>query len=295
MKKTNIIKIGVILVCFLFFVACGKRDYNKNTEITNSNQNTEQNIKNTEDKQNTNTEKVIYDIKGSSKNLTEKEKSSQKKWKEDIIKVAKQYPNAAFVNGDINKKNVALTFDDGPDGKITPKILDILKQNNVKGNFFFIGENVSNFPGVARRADKEGNLILNHSYDHPDFKQKNNEEIKNQILKTENIIYKTIGKKPAIIRPPYGDVDERVVSSILEAGDKITIWSIDTLDWSQKEKDNIVKNVLDNLRPGDIVLMHSNGDKKATAEALPSMIKGIKEKGYEIVTLDKMLNIKAYK
>jgi Predicted xylanase/chitin deacetylase len=252
-------------------------------------------MKNTEDEQNANTEKVIYDIKGSSKNLTEKEKSAQKKWMEDIIKVAKQYPNDAFVNGDINKKNVALTFDDGPDGRITAKILDILKQNNVKGNFFFIGENVSKFPGVVRRADKEGNLILNHSYDHPDFKQKNNEEIKNQILKTENIIYKTIGKKPAIIRPPYGDVDERVVSSILQTGDKITIWSIDTLDWSQKEKDNIVKNVLDNLRPGDIVLMHSNGDKAATAEALPIIIKGIKEKGYEIVTLDKMLNIKAYK
>ena len=214
---------------------------------------------------------------------------------EDIIKVAKQYPNDVFLNGDTHKKQVALTFDDGPDGKITPKILDILKQNNVKGNFFFIGENVAKFPKVVKRADKEGNLVLNHSYNHPDFKKENNEEIKNQILKTENVIYKIIGKKPAIIRPPYGDVDGRIVSTILQTDDKIAIWSIDTLDWSQKEKDNIVKNVLDNLRPGDIILMHSNGDKAATAEALPIIIKGIKEKGYEIVTLDKMLNIKAYR
>lgn len=286
MKRINLIIIGIILVCSLFFVACGKNNYNKDMELVNSNQN---------EKQNTNTEKVIYDIKGSSKNLTEKEKLAQKKWKEDIIKVARQYDSDVFVNGDTNKKNVALTFDDGPDGKITPKILDILKQNNVKASFFFIGENASNFPQVVRRADKEGNLILNHSYDHPDFEKKSSEEIKNQILKTENVIYKIIGKKPAIVRPPYGDVDERVVNSILKTDDKIIIWSIDTLDWSQKEKDNIVKNVLDNLRPGDILLMHSNGDKAATAEALPDVIKGIRERGYEIVTLDKMLNIKAYK
>lgn len=295
MKKVNIINIAVVIVCVLFITSCGKIDYNKNTEVANSKQDTEQNNKNIEDKQSINREKIIYEIKGNSKNLTEKEKASYKKWMEDIIKVAKQHPNDVFVNGDTNKKNVALTFDDGPDERITPKILDILKQNNVKGNFFFIGENVSKFPKVVKRADKEGNLILNHSYDHPDFKQKNNETIKSEILKTENLIYKTIGKKPAIMRPPYGDVDERIVSSILQTGDKITIWSIDTLDWSQKEKDNIVKNVLDNLRPGDIVLMHSNGDKGATAEALPIIIKGIKDKGYEIVTLDKMLNIKAYK
>lgn len=286
---------GIILICSLLFISCNKGSYNKDTKITNNNHSEKHNIENTQDKQNINVEKVIYEIKGSSKNLTEKEKSAQKKWKEDIVKVAKQYPNDVFVNGDTYKNSIALTFDDGPDGKITPKILDILKQNNVKANFFFIGENVSRFPGVVRRADKEGNLVLNHSYDHPDFKKQNNEETKNEILKTENIIYKIIGKRPAIIRPPYGDVDERVVSSILETGDKITIWSIDTLDWSQKEKDNIIKNVLDNLRPGDILLMHSNGDKSATAEALPSIIKGVKERGYGIVTLDKMLNIKAYK
>lgn len=286
LSKASTIKIGLVLICFLFVTSCSNINYNRNAEKTDSKQNTEQNVKK---------EKVIYEIKGKSNKLTEKEKEAQKKWVEDIIKVAKQNPNDVFVNGDTNKKEIALTFDDGPDGKVTPKILDILKQNNVKGNFFFLGENASRFPSVVRRTYKEENLVLNHSYNHPDFKKENNDEIKNQILKTEDIIYKIIGKKPAILRPPYGDVDQLIVNSILETNNKIAIWSIDTLDWSQKEKDNIVRNVLDNLRPGDIILMHSNSDKYMTAEALPEIIKGIKEKGYEIVTLDKMLNIKAYK
>lgn len=286
LSKASTIKIGLVLICFLFVTSCSNINYNKDAEKTDSKQNTEQNVKK---------EKIIYEIKGKSNKLTEKEKEAQKKWMEDIIKVAKQNPNDVFVNGDSNKKEVALTFDDGPDGKVTPKILDILKENNVKGNFFFLGENAARFPSVVRRADKEENLVLNHSYNHPDFKKENNDEIKNQILKTEDIIYKIIGKKPAILRPPYGDVDQVIVNSILTTNNKIAIWSIDTLDWSQKEKDNIVRNVLDNLRPGDIILMHSNGDKSMTAEALPEIIKGIKEKGYEIVTLDKMLNIKAYK
>lgn len=290
----NIIKTILIIVCLFLLSSCNNKvsTESKNTETT---QNTNQSYKNTKEDEKQNNEKIIYEILGKSNKLTEKEKASTKKWMEDIIRIAKENPNYVFVNGDTAKKQVALTFDDGPDGKVTPKILEILKKNNVKGNFFFVGENVIRYPSIVKKAYEEGNLVLNHSYTHPDFKKENNDVIKNQIIRTENEIFKIIGKKPAIIRPPYGDIDERVLSNIIQTDNNVAVWSIDTLDWSQKERDNIIKNVVDNLRPGDIILMHSNGDKSETAAALPQIILGIKEKGYEIVTLDKLLEIKPYK
>lgn len=290
----NIIKTILIIVCLFLLSSCNNKvsTESKNTETT---QNTNQSYKNTKEDEKQNNEKIIYEILGKSNKLTEKEKTSTKKWMEDIIRIAKENPNYVFVNGDTAKKQVALTFDDGPDGKVTPKILEILKKNNVKGNFFFVGENVIRYPSIVKKAYEEGNLVLNHSYTHPDFKKENNDVIKNQIIRTENEIFKIIGKKPAIIRPPYGDIDERVLSNIIQTDNNVAVWSIDTLDWSQKERDNIIKNVVDNLRPGDIILMHSNGDKSETAAALPQIILGIKEKGYEIVTLDKLLEIKPYK
>ena len=290
----NIINKILIITCLFLLSSCNNKI---STESKNSStiQNTNQSTKSTSQNDKQNNEKIIYEILGKSNKLTEKEKASAKKWMEDIIRVARKNPDYVFVNGDTAKKQVALTFDDGPDGRITPKVLEILKQNNVKGNFFFIGENVVKYPSVVKKAYQQGNLVLNHSYNHPDFKKENNDTVKNQILRTENEIFKIIGKKPAIIRPPYGDIDERIVKDILQTDNKVVIWSIDTLDWSQKERDNIIKNVLDNLRPGDIILMHSNGDKSETAAALPKIRSGIKEKGYEIVTLDKLLDIKAYK
>lgn len=290
----NIINKILIITCLFLLSSCNNKI---NTESKNSstNQNTNQSTKNTLQNEKQNNEKIIYEILGKSNKLTEKEKASAKKWMEDIIRIARENPDYVFVNGDTAKKQVSLTFDDGPDGRITPKILEILKQNNVKGNFFFTGENVVKYPSVVKKTYQEGNLVLNHSYNHLDFKKENNDTVKNQILRTENEIFKIIGKKPAIMRPPYGDIDERIVKDILQTGNKAVIWSIDTLDWSQKERDNIIKNVLDNLRPGDIILMHSNSDKSETAAALPKIISGIKEKGYEIVTLDKLLDIKAYK
>lgn len=244
----NIINKILIITCLFLLSSCNNKI---NTESKNSstNQNTNQSTKNTLQNEKQNNEKIIYEILGKSNKLTEKEKASAKKWMEDIIRVARENPDYVFVNGDTAKKQVALTFDDGPDGRITPKVLEILKQNNVKGNFFFIGENVVKYPSVVKKAYQQGNLVLNHSYNHPDFKKENNDTVKNQILRTENEIFKIIEKKPAIIRPPYGD----------------------------------------------IILMHSNGDKSETAAALPKIISGIKEKGYEIVTLDKLLDIKAYK
>jgi polysaccharide deacetylase family sporulation protein PdaB len=240
-------------------------------------------------------EKLIYNILGNCSKLATKAKSDMDNWRLQIVSLVKQNKNTVFINGYTDEKTVSLTFDDGPDGSITPKVLDVLKASNVKASFFFIGKTVKTYPSVVKRAYDEGNLVLSHSFTHPELSKVSEESVRNELSLTENAIYSVIGKKPSIIRPPYGDVSQKTINILDKESYKTIIWSIDTLDWCQKDKNNIAKNVVDNVRPGDIILMHCNEDKKATLEALPMIIQGLKEKGYNFLTLSEMLHVEAYK
>lgn len=240
-------------------------------------------------------EAVFYSILGRSNKLSQKQVENMEKWRVDVVNIAKKNPDEVYINGSPDSKMVALTFDDGPDSIIMPQILEILKQHGVNGSFFLIGENVQKNASVVKKAYNEGNLVLSHSFSHPDLTTLTAEGIKNQLTNSESAIFKVVGKKPAIFRPPYGAVNDQVIESAKLNGDKIIIWSIDTLDWSQKEKTNIIKNVINNVRSGEIILMHCNEDKAMTAAALPEIIDTLKAEGYNIVTLDKLLNIPAYK
>jgi peptidoglycan-N-acetylglucosamine deacetylase len=238
---------------------------------------------------------VFYPILGVSSKLTPLETRNIEKWRKEISLLSENNPEIIYTNSTTTKKVAALTFDDGPDGIITPKILDILKENNIKASFFFIGNSLNSYSQVVKRADKEGHLILNHSFSHPQLSTKSLSEVDKEVLNTENLIYSLIGKRPGIIRPPYGDVVQATTDELSKLNYKIIIWSIDTLDWSIMEKDGIVNNIISNIRPGDIILMHSNENKKATAEALPEIIKRLKEMNYALVTLDELLGVPAYK
>ncbi|MDT8718668.1 polysaccharide deacetylase family protein [Clostridium sp. 19966] len=234
-------------------------------------------------------------INGFSKNMTSKQYENLDNWKKQITELTINNKDKLFINGGSDRKIVCLTFDDGPSANITPKILDILKQYDVKASFFIIGNQISGNSALIKRIYAEGNLVLNHSYSHPELTKKSDAEITKEISLTEDSLEAIIGKKPAILRPPYGDINQHVLDLVSSLGYKSVIWSTDTFDWSQKESSNIIKNTTDNLRPGEIILMHCNGDKKATVEALPKIIETIKAKGYDMTTLDKLLNISAYK
>jgi peptidoglycan-N-acetylglucosamine deacetylase len=238
---------------------------------------------------------VIYDIRGKSSSLTPKEWEDLQKARIRETLIAKKNPDMVYINGYTDKKICALTFDDGPDGTVMPKILDTLKKNEVNASFFLIGNQVNAYKEVVKRADEEGNLMLNHSFTHPDLFKLSANSINKQILDTEDVIYRVTGKRPAIFRPPYGSLNDTIISASKALGYHIAIWSTDSMDWSLKEKDNIIKNVLDNIRPGEIIIMHCGADKEATADALPIIISNLKAKGYNFITLDKLLNIRAYK
>ncbi|MFF2449239.1 polysaccharide deacetylase family protein [Neobacillus sp. NPDC058068] len=234
----------------------------------------------------------ILDIKGTSNKLTDSAWASMQKWRKEIVLFAKNQENV-FINGP-NKKKVALTFDDGPDEVITPAIIDILAAHHVKGNFFFIGSKVKEHPDVVMEAFKHGNLVLNHSYHHLELTKLSKEDVRKEIADTGQAIKSVIGKEPAIIRTPYGDTNADVAAISKQEGYSIVLWSLDTLDWSQKDSKNIVNNVLANVRNGDIILMHSDSDKVETKKALPLLIEELQKRNFEIVDLENLLNIKGY-
>lgn len=146
------------------------------------------------------------------------------------------------------------------------------------------------FPSTTKRAYREGHLVLNHSYSHLMFTNRSDEYIKNELQLTDEQFIQVIGRAPAMMRPPYGKINDQVINIASTRGVKLILWSIDSLDWSAPEKGNMHANVINNLKPGAIILMHSNADKQATVEALPGVIENIQARGYKIVTLDYLLN-----
>lgn len=242
------------------------------------------------------TDYPVYNILGSTDKISKAQMEGINIWRRQIVQFAKIHPNDIFINGLTGEKKVSITFDDGPDSTITPAILDIFRRNNIKANFFFLGTQVDFFPNVVRKAYDEGHIILNHSLNHPYFTGLDPQSIKSQVILTENRIKGIIGRKPAIVRPPYGAVNDKTLLAIRETNSKVIIWSIDSMDWVRGiETQNVVKNVLNNVRPGDVILMHSGVNQNTSLKALPEVIKGLKENSYKIVGLGELLNINPYK
>ncbi|TDT63587.1 polysaccharide deacetylase family protein [Fonticella tunisiensis] len=239
---------------------------------------------------------AVYNILGTTTRLTEAQMRNIAAGRRYIVELARKNPGEIYINGPTTKKRVALTFVDGPDSWITPRVLDILKTNNVKANFFFVGTQMGYFPDVVKRAYNEGHLILNHGFSHPHFTEMDPQGIKKQIISTEEKIESILGRRPSFVRPPYGEVDENVLSTVRATGNKIVIWSIDTMDWVPKvDKQTVVENVLNNVRLGEIILMHSGPGQRIAVEALPEIIRGLRARGFSIVDLGVMLDVNPYK
>jgi peptidoglycan-N-acetylglucosamine deacetylase len=202
----------------------------------------------------------------------------------------KVYFNGSAKDG----KQVALTFDDGPDAIVTPKILDILKENDIKATFFILGNRAEAHPETVRRIKEEGHAIGNHSWSHPNFTELSMEEAMNQVMNTQNELNDIIGYRPSLFRPPYGALDKEKEEAIQNMDLAIVNWSVDTMDWSGLPAPEIMGIIHKQLKPGGIILQHTANGKNHlanTLEALQLLIPDLKEQGYSFVTIPKLLHL----
>lgn len=216
-----------------------------------------------------------------------------KQFKETVQRQGETFPDLFFLHAFTEEKKLALTFDDGPDAKYTPQILDILKNYKVKATFFVTGENTEKYPEIVLRMVDEGHIVGGHSYNHPDLRKIQTEDsYSSQIEKTSMIINKTLGYKPDFFRPPYGAVTDEQIILYGEKGLKVVNWSVDSFDWDKKQNspEQLEKIVNKYIHPGAIVLMHSaGGNRSNTVKALPEIIKSLHKQGYIFETIPDLL------
>ncbi len=185
---------------------------------------------------------------------------------------------------------VALTFDDGPNSRLTPKLLDLLGAHHIKATFFVIGQNVAENPEIAARAAREGHEIGNHTWSHPSLSKMSDEAVRRELQKTDDSIRNAIGNRPILMRPPYGSITARQKKWINhEFGYKIIMWDVDPLDWKRPGPAAICNRIVRNTRAGSIILSHDI--HPGTIEAMPATISQLEAKGFKFVTVSELISM----
>jgi peptidoglycan/xylan/chitin deacetylase (PgdA/CDA1 family) len=193
------------------------------------------------------------------------------------------------VDGDITSvtkeaPKIAITFDDGPNSHCTGRLLDGLKKRGVKATFFLIGKNVKENPDLVKRLDEEGHLIGNHTYNHVEITRISDEEAKKEITDTDEAICAITGKHVEYMRPPFGLWQEELEQ---ELNVMPVMWSVDPLDWTTKNVDEIVNKVVTEAGENDIILLHDCYD--SSVDAALRIIDILQKKGFEFVTADELI------
>lgn len=186
-----------------------------------------------------------------------------------------------------DSKQVAISFDAAWGDEETNQLLDILDDEGVKATFFLVGDWVDNFPDDVKEIYSRGHDIGNHSDTHPHMPQLSIGDETSEIQKCNDKIEAITGHAPTLFRAPYGDYNNDVVKTVKSLGMYCVQWDVDSLDWKDPTPEQMCKTVLDKVCDGSIVLMH-NGAKNTPA-ALPSIIEGIKDKGFEIVLIKDLI------
>lgn len=190
------------------------------------------------------------------------------------------------------KREITITFDDGPHPVITPKLLDILDSNKITVTFFCTGSNVAEFPEITGNIISKGHIIGNHSYGHSKFFDLlSATKMKSEILRTNQIITSITGKIPVLFRPPYG-VTNPMLRKAINLTNMISVgWSLRSLD-TVKSSDTVLAKLKTNTNPGDIILFHDTNPHIITI--IEDYIIWLQKNDYKIVSLTSLLNINAY-
>jgi peptidoglycan-N-acetylglucosamine deacetylase len=195
---------------------------------------------------------------------------------------------ATWFSVHVNGPYIAMTFDDGPSPETTPRLLDILKQRNIKATFFMIGQNAERNPEIVKRILAEGHEIGNHSWTHPQLSKLSDQRVTEEITKTQDAIKNACGYTPVILRPPYGAITSRQKEWIeKQFGLSIIMWSVDPFDWKRPGASVIEQRILAGARPGAIILSHDI--HKQTVDAMPATLDALAQKGFKFVTVSQLI------
>ncbi len=222
--------------------------------------------------------KISWGIKRNSKN-------EQPEFGDENKNLLLKYKGIAI--GNSMNKNIYLTFDAGYEVGYTEKILEVLKQNNVKATFFLTGHYINSQPTLVRKIIEQGHIIGNHTVNHKNMPDLEDEELKNEIMNLHSVIYEKFGYEMKYIRPPKGEYSERTLELSNKLGYKTVMWSFAYEDWDenkQGKKEFSKEKIMNNIHNGEIMLLHSTS--KDNSDILDECIKEIKSKGYEFRSLE---------
>jgi peptidoglycan/xylan/chitin deacetylase (PgdA/CDA1 family) len=194
---------------------------------------------------------------------------------------------------DTDKKEIAISFDDGPVTNYTQQILNILNNENVKATFFCIGSRIAGNEAVLKEVQAEGHIIGNHSYSHHFwFDMYSAKKMQEDLKQMDVAMEKVTGLKPKLFRPPYGVTNPNLAKAIKKGGYTPVGWSVRSMDTVIKDEKKLLTKINDGIKPGAVFLFHDTS--KTTVAVLPQFIQEVKKRGYNIIPLNKLLDLRRY-
>ncbi|MGE5675680.1 MAG: polysaccharide deacetylase family sporulation protein PdaB [Mycobacterium leprae] len=188
-----------------------------------------------------------------------------------------------------NEKVIALTFDISWGTVMAPKVLDVLKQEQIRATFFLSGPWAKQHPELVQRIKADGHEIESHGQEHVDLNTLGREGAARNISKANAILEQMTGRAPTYIRPPNGAFNKESVQAAKDLGYATVIWSVDSLDWKNPGVQTIITRSTRLIHPGAIVLMHASDSCKQTDQALPTVISTWRQQGYHFLLLDELV------
>lgn len=193
-----------------------------------------------------------------------------------------------------DKKEIAISFDDGPATEYTAAILDILRQNNIQAAFFCIGNRIKENESIFKSLHEQGHMIGNHSYSHNTwFDLFSSKKMLDDMQMMDKTMKDVIGIVPKLFRPPYGVTNPNLKKAIIHGGYISIGWDVRSYDTVIRDEKKLLQKVTKAIKPGSIVLFHDTS--KTTLAILPTFLKHLSAEGYTVTRLDKMLKLEAYK
>ncbi|HTV74026.1 MAG TPA: polysaccharide deacetylase family protein [Candidatus Acidoferrales bacterium] len=210
-----------------------------------------------------------------------------------------------LVHGPTDRRVVALTFDDGPNPPYTNRILDVLRATHVHATFFVVGRAAAAYPAVIRRIVREGNVVANHTWDHAHLYMQTRAQMRRELTRTSDLLYRICGVRTRLMRPPFGARDFAVLDEARKEGYTVVMWSVPLpADWEQPGDWTIVSRVVTHVHDGSIIVLHDGNEgllcgtdgipaqacnREQDVAATREIIRILRGRGYRFVTIPQLL------